>query len=170
MTKNNNGELSKNHNAECTCWNCPAIDLTGRVDFRSCGQSREDFSKELGEDSESYIVAECHRRHQLGLYDPMTVTLQECPEWKPTPYGRLLKGMRVMILGIDGYLGWTLALWLGSLGLLSIIILKCSQSFLAGVRSTSRRNISMVVYGPIPPRIPTTFSLAKFITPLGLFE
>ena len=30
--------------------------------------------------------------------------------------GYLLKDMRIMILGIDGYLGWTLALWLGKLG------------------------------------------------------
>jgi len=46
----------------------------------------------------------------------MTTTFEECPEWRETPYGHLLNNMRVMILGIDGYLGWSLALWLGSLG------------------------------------------------------
>ena len=106
----------ENHNAECTCWNCPAIDLTGKVDFRSCGQSREIFSHGSIDDSEAHIIAECKRRPKLGLFDPMSVAFTECPEWKPTPYGYLLKDMRVMILGIDGYLGWTLALWLGSLG------------------------------------------------------
>ena len=106
----------ENHNSECTCWNCPVIDLTGKVDFRSCGQSREVFSQESIDDSEAHIVAECKRRPKLGLYDPMSVTFEECPEWEATPYGYLLKNMRVMILGIDGYLGWTLALWLGSLG------------------------------------------------------
>ncbi len=119
----------KDHNAECTCWNCPAIDLTGRVDFRACGQSREVFNKDLEENSDAYVVAECKRRPDLGLFDPMTITFDECPEWQQTPYGRLLKGMRVMILGIDGYLGWTLALWLGSLG--------CEVS---GVDNFSRRD------------------------------
>jgi len=104
------------HNADCTCWNCPAINLAGKVDFRACGQSKEVFSRGEDEDSDAYIVAECHRRPELGLYDPMGVTFAECPEWQPTPVGYLLKGMRVMILGIDGYLGWALALWLGSLG------------------------------------------------------
>ena len=106
--------MAKHHNAECTCWNCPAIDLAGKVDFRACGQSKEVFTQGLGE--EGYIVAECNRRPELGLYDPMSVTFEECPEWRPTPFGYLLKNMRVMILGIDGYLGWSLALWLGSLG------------------------------------------------------
>jgi len=74
------------------------------------------FSQGSIDDSEAHIVAECKRRPKLGLFDPMSVTFAECPEWKLTPYGYLLKDMRVMILGIDGYLGWTLALWLGSLG------------------------------------------------------
>jgi UDP-sulfoquinovose synthase len=104
------------HNANHTCWNCPAIDLAGKVDFRACGQSTEVFSKEENEDSDVQIMAECKRRPELGLFDPMSVTFQQCPEWKPTPYGYMLQDMRVMILGIDGYLGWTLALWLGSLG------------------------------------------------------
>ncbi|MFO8100949.1 MAG: NAD-dependent epimerase/dehydratase family protein [Dehalococcoidia bacterium] len=117
------------HNAECTCWNCPAIDLTGRVDFRACGQSREVFTQDLDEDSDAYVVAECKRRPELGLFDPMTITFDECPQWQPTPYGKLLKGMKVLILGIDGYLGWTLALWLGSLG--------CEVS---GVDNFSRRD------------------------------
>jgi len=103
------------YNAECTCWNCPAIDLTGRVDFRACGQSREVFNQDSS-DSDGQIVAECKRRPELGLFDPMAITFEECPEWQATSYGYLLKDMRVMILGMDGYLGWTLALWLGNLG------------------------------------------------------
>jgi UDP-sulfoquinovose synthase len=106
------------HNKDCTCWNCPAIDLAGKVDFRACGQSVEDFRKKMGIDEDSFqLVAECKRRPELGLFDPMSVTFEECPEWQKSPYGYLLKDMRVMILGIDGYLGWTLALWLGSLGI-----------------------------------------------------
>jgi UDP-sulfoquinovose synthase len=116
MTANRRQRNMRAHNAQCTCWNCPAIDLTGKVDFRACGQSREVFTQGQGDESEAYIVAECKRRPELGLFDPMSITFEECPEWKSTPYGYLLKNMRVMILGIDGYLGWTLALWLGSLG------------------------------------------------------
>jgi len=103
------------HNAQCTCWNCPAIDLAGKVDFRACGQSVEDFQKTHGAD-DTHILAECRRRSDLGLFDPMAITFKECPEWKETEYGYMLKDMRVMILGIDGYLGWTLALWLSNLG------------------------------------------------------
>jgi len=104
------------HNALKTCWNCPAIDLVGKVDFRACGQSVEAFQKTLPEDSDVLVMAECRRRPELGLFDPMGITFEECPEWVEGPYGYMLKDMRVMILGIDGYLGWTLALWLGSLG------------------------------------------------------
>ena len=104
------------HNSQCTCWNCPAIDLAGKVDFRACGQSVEKFEKKIDENSEAHIMAECKRRPELGLFDPMGITFEECPEWQPGPYGYLLKDMRVMILGIDGYLGWPLALWLGKLG------------------------------------------------------
>jgi len=103
------------HNAKCTCWNCPAINLAGKVDFRACGQSIRQFEKSPDSSQETYIMAECNRRPQLGLFDPMGITFEECPEWVESPYGYLLKKMRVMILGIDGYLGWTLALWLGSL-------------------------------------------------------
>ena len=38
------------------------------------------------------------------------------PRMEKDTLRHLLKDMRVMILGIDGYLGWTLALWLGNLG------------------------------------------------------
>jgi len=104
------------HNKDCTCWNCPAIDLAGKVDFRACGQSVEAYRKQQGVEDSSQLIAECKRRPDLGLYDPMSITFAECPEWQKSHYGYLLKDMRVMILGIDGYLGWTLALWLGSLG------------------------------------------------------
>lgn len=104
------------HNAKKTCWNCPAIDLAGKVDFRACGQSAEKFEKTTGDDGDVHIMAECKRRPELGVYDPMSITFEECPEWQPTSYGYILKDMRVMILGLDGYLGWTLALWLGKLG------------------------------------------------------
>jgi UDP-sulfoquinovose synthase len=106
----------KPHNAHLTCWNCPAVDLRGKVDFRACGQTVEKFSSGMGEDSDVYVMAECYRRPELGLFDPMSVAFEECPQWRVTPYGYMLKDMRVMILGIDGYLGWTLALLLGSLG------------------------------------------------------
>ena len=100
------------HNDELTCWNCPAAILKGNVDFRACGQAFRKFSRfrEGGE-----VVIECSRRPELGYFEP-TITFRQCPEWRPTQYGRLLKNMRVLILGIDGYLGWTLALKLGSLG------------------------------------------------------
>ena len=104
------------HNANCTCWNCPAIDLTGRADFRAREKSIEMHTQNAGGDGESNSVAECKRRPELGRYDPITITFEKCPEYQKTDFGYLLKDMRVMILGIDGYLGWTLALWLGSLG------------------------------------------------------
>lgn len=81
------------HNAQCTCLNCPAAE-TPAPD----GTIR------------------CRRRPDLGTFDPQTITFEKCPQFHLTPYGYMLKKMRVMILGIDGYLGWTLALWLGSLG------------------------------------------------------
>jgi len=117
------------HNADCICWNCPAIDLTGKVDFRAGGQSRKMLTQVKGDESGAHIVAECKRRPELGLFDPMAITFEECPEWQKTTFGYMLKNMRVMILGIDGYLGWTLALWLGSLG--------CKVS---GVDNFSRRD------------------------------
>ena len=104
------------HNADLTCWNCPAIDLAGKVDFRACGQSTEAFEKGPTDDSDVQIVAECKRRPEIGLFDPMSITFEQCPEWVEGAYGYALKDMRIMILGIDGYLGWTLALWLGKLG------------------------------------------------------
>ena len=104
------------HNAKCTCWNCPAINLAGKVDFRACGQSIKQFDKTADATEETHIMAECKRRPELGLFNPMDITFEECPQWRKSPYGYMLKDMRVMILGIDGYLGWTLALWLGSLG------------------------------------------------------
>lgn len=104
------------HNAKCTCWNCPAINLAGKVDFRACGQSIKQFDKTADATEETHIMAECKRRPELGLFDPMDIAFEECPQWQKSPYGYMLKDMRVMILGIDGYLGWTLALWLGSLG------------------------------------------------------
>jgi UDP-sulfoquinovose synthase len=104
------------HNKNKTCWNCPAIDLRGKVDFRACGQAVDSFDKTFGDDGDVHVMAECQRRPELGVYDPMSITFEECPEWRATPYGLILKDMRVMILGIDGYLGWTLALWLANLG------------------------------------------------------
>jgi len=110
------GEVMEIHNQNCTCWNCPAINLAGKVDFRACGQSTLKFEKKTRDLSEAQIMAECKRRPELGLFDPMGITFAECPQWQKGPYGYLLKDMRVMILGIDGYLGWALALWLGKLG------------------------------------------------------
>lgn len=100
----------KLHNAEKTCWNCPAAKLKGNVDFRSCGQSKENLKSE---DKETLI--ECKRRPELGHFEP-TITFEQCPEWEKGEYGYQLKDMRVLILGMDGYLGWTLALKLATLG------------------------------------------------------
>ncbi|KXA97571.1 hypothetical protein AKJ37_02760 [candidate division MSBL1 archaeon SCGC-AAA259I09] len=100
------------HNAEKTCWNCPAAKLEGNVDFRSCGQSKEEARLDA-EDKE--VMIECKRRPELGYFQP-TITFEQCPEWTESEYGYRLKDMRVLILGIDGYLGWTLSLKLANLG------------------------------------------------------
>lgn len=71
--------------------------------------------EEIKSVEEGMIVIECARRPELGHFEP-SLTFEQCPEWVPFEYGYMLKGMRVMILGIDGYLGWTLALKLGKLG------------------------------------------------------
>ena len=102
----------KLHNAHKTCWNCPAAILKGNVDFRACGQSIEAIRRRIEREG---LLIECARLPDLGHFEP-TITFEECPEWRPTKYGYLLENMRVMILGIDGYLGWTLALKLGALG------------------------------------------------------
>lgn len=101
------------HNANKTCWNCPAAIFRGNVDFRACGQSQEEIKAKLGE--EGQIMIECARRPELGHFEP-TITFEQCTEWIEGQYGYQLKNMRVMILGLDGYLGWTLALTLGKLG------------------------------------------------------
>jgi UDP-sulfoquinovose synthase len=100
------------HNAKRTCWNCPAAKFEGNVDFRGCGQSSERI-RSMSEDGQ--LVIECHRRPELGHFEP-SITFEECTEWVESPYGYMLKDMRVLILGMDGYLGWTLALKLGVLG------------------------------------------------------
>ena len=94
------------HNSEKTCWNCPAALLKGNVEFRACGQSVSDIRNKISEEG---LLIECARRPELGMFEP-SITYEQCPEWKETDYGYMLKDMRVMILGIDGYLGWTLAL------------------------------------------------------------
>ena len=103
------------HNKLKTCWNCPAAKLAGNVDFRGCGQSKEEIAKKVQDNPELQVVIECHRRPELGMFAP-TITFEECPEWQETPYGYMLRDMRIMILGVDGYLGWTLALKLCALG------------------------------------------------------
>ncbi len=103
--------MTKPHNAGKTCWNCPAAIFKGNVDFRACGQSME----EIKSYEEGHIVIECGRRPELGHFEP-SITFEQCPEWVPFKYGLMLKKMKVMILGIDGYLGWALALKLGRLG------------------------------------------------------
>jgi UDP-sulfoquinovose synthase len=103
------------HNEKKTCWNCPAADFIGNVDFRSCGQTKEELRKVVEENPDYKVMIECRRRPELGLFEP-TITFEQCPEWLKMKYGYMLKDMRVMILGIDGYLGWPLALKLGKLG------------------------------------------------------
>ena len=104
--------MVKLHNENKTCWNCPAAKLMGNIDFRACGQARDALG-ELIEDGE--IVIECRRRPELEYFEP-NITFEQCPEWEPSKYGYILKNMKVMILGLDGYLGWTLALKLAKLG------------------------------------------------------
>ena len=65
------------HDAKCTCWNCPAINLAGKVDFRSCGQSAKEFVKMPDASQETYIMAECNRRPELGLFDPTGITFKQ---------------------------------------------------------------------------------------------
>ena len=98
------------HNANQTCWSCPAVEFKGHVDFRACGQAA--FRKA----AQGQLVVECKRRPELGYFDPMSITFESCSEWKKTDSGYLLDGMRVLILGMDGYLGWPLALKLAKLG------------------------------------------------------
>lgn len=103
--------MSKLHNADKTCWNCPAAKLKGNVDFKACGQTRQLEPK----GDRDRIMIECERRPELGHFEP-SITFAQCPEWEEGKFGYQLKDMRVMVLGIDGYLGWTLALKLGNLG------------------------------------------------------
>lgn len=100
------------HNSTKICWNCPAAEFKGNVDFRACGQSKEEIR---AKQKNGQIMIECERRPELGHFEP-SITFEQCTEWELMEYGYMLKDMRVMILGIDGYLGWTLALKLGSLG------------------------------------------------------
>lgn len=116
------------HNANKTCWNCPAAVFKGNIDFRACGQSQEEIKARLGD--EGQIMIECERRPEIGHFEP-TITFEQCTEWIEGEYGYQLKNMRVMILGIDGYLGWTLALKLGRLGFQ-----------VSGVDNYSRRKMS----------------------------
>lgn len=104
--------MVKLHNANKTCWNCPAAKLMGNVDFRACGQARDI----IGETSDGEeVVIECRRRPELGYFEP-NITFEQCPQWEASEYGYILKKMRVMILGLDGYLGWSLALKLATHG------------------------------------------------------
>ncbi|MCP4221057.1 MAG: NAD-dependent epimerase/dehydratase family protein [bacterium] len=102
----------KKHNRKITCWNCPAFDFQGMVDFRACGQGQ---SPDEG-DEEVFNLGECKRRPEVGQIAPDFETFETCPQWETGPYGYQLKKMRVMILGMDGYLGWPLALKLANLG------------------------------------------------------
>lgn len=101
-------------NAKKNCWNCPAAILKGNVDFRACGQSREK-KKKLQEGGQTVI--ECARRPELGFFEP-SITFEQCTQWELNEeYDMyMLKDMKVMILGMDGYLGWALALKLAKLG------------------------------------------------------
>jgi len=102
----------KCHNANNTCWNCPAFDFKGIVDFRACGQGQT-----VDEQDDDVInLGECRRRSDIGQIEPDYETFETCPEWEESEYGYKLKNMRVLILGMDGYLGWTLALKLAKLG------------------------------------------------------
>ncbi len=101
------------HNANKTCWNCPAAIFKGNVDFRACGQSKEAIKSRQGDIGQ--VMIECARRPDIGYFEP-TITFEQCPEWVEGECGYKLKNMRVAILGIDGYLGWALALKLAKMG------------------------------------------------------
>ena len=105
----------KNYNCDKTCWNCPAAILKGHVDFRACGQSKEEIKNKIKNNPDFNLVIECARRPELNTFEP-NISFEQCPEWVESDYGYMLKEMRVMILGIDGYLGWPLALKLSKLG------------------------------------------------------
>lgn len=86
------------------------MEFKGHVDFRACGQAA--FRRA----AEGQLVVECRRRPEIGYFDPLSITFESCSEWKKTECGYMLDGMKVLILGMDGYLGWPLALKLAKLG------------------------------------------------------
>lgn len=86
------------------------MEFKGHVDFRACGQAA--FRRA----AEGQLVVECRRRPEIGYFDPLSITYESCSEWKKTDCGYMLDGMKVLILGMDGYLGWPLALKLAKLG------------------------------------------------------
>jgi len=106
---------NKTKNHDCTCWNCPALALAEQRDTQTVHRANGGTGNK-NDSSEPEVMAACDRRPELGYFDPSTVTFEDCPEWELSDHGYKLKNMRVMILGIDGYLGWTLALYLGSRG------------------------------------------------------
>jgi len=118
-------KITNAHNAKKTCLNCPAArirEFLAEKEVDLIGKKRMPLNK-------LKILIQCNRRPELGLFEP-NINFDLCPEWRMTPYGYLLKKMRVMILGIDGYLGWPLALKLGTLG--------CDVS---GIDNFSRRDM-----------------------------
>ena len=68
---------NKYHNAEKTCWNCPCIDFKGSVDFRACGQSMKEFLSISGE-GDMQAMVECKRRPEIGMFDPASITFEDC--------------------------------------------------------------------------------------------
>jgi UDP-sulfoquinovose synthase len=86
------------------------VEFKGHVDFRACGQAA--FRRAAA----GQLVVECRRRPEIGYFDPLSITFESCSEWKKTDCGYMLDGMKVLILGMDGYLGWPLALKLAKLG------------------------------------------------------
>ena len=73
------------------CWNCPEVKLIGKVNFESCGQSMLKSGRPDCSTSEARHIAECGRRPELGLFDPTSITFEECPEWATTSQGYVLK-------------------------------------------------------------------------------
>ena len=76
----------EHHNAEKTCWNCPCIDFKGNVDFRACGQSMKQFLGIKGE-GDMQAMVECKRRPEIGMFDPASITFEDCPEWQQREFG-----------------------------------------------------------------------------------
>ena len=81
-------ERVEHPNAQKTCWNCPAVEFKGHVDFRACGQAA------FRQAAAGQLVVECKRQEEIGYFDPMSITYDVCPEYgSPLPGRPLFEGL-----------------------------------------------------------------------------